>query len=537
MSGIVPLDRRNFLRAAGGAGVAVAASGVLVPQAAAASAEFAHGVASGDPLPDGVVLWTRVTPTPESTPGSGAGPEVTVRWEMSPDAAFSTIVRDGEVVTGPDADHTVKVEATGLDPDTWYHYRFRLGPATSPTGRTRTAPAADAEVDGLRLGLASCSNYAAGHFAAYRHAAERGDLDLFVHVGDYLYEGGDARVRAHSPAKEITSLADYRQRHAQYKTDPDLRALHAAVPWVATWDDHEVVNDYWEGGSGDHDPAAEGDWAARKAAGHRAYFEWMPVRRGPGGGIRRRLQWGRLADLTMLDLRSHRSEQSAEDGFGDPSRTFTGRAQMEWLKDGLSASTAQWHLIGNSVMITPVSLQGLVKEVVDALGELIGGGDLLSHVGPNADAWEGYQADRTDLLTHIRDAGITDTVFLTGDVHVSWATEVSVDRTAAPWHPPVATELVCTSVTSSNLDELLGLPPRTISRGAEGVLHLNNPNARFCELDSHGFVLIDVTPQRMQADWYFVSDPRDPDATLKHGASFASRAGTQRLHRAFTPIR
>ncbi|QFG22811.1 alkaline phosphatase [Actinomadura sp. WMMB 499] len=535
MSGTSSLDRRNFLRAAGGTGVALAASGVLLPHAGAESAAFVHGVASGDPLPDGVVLWTRVTPTPESTPGSGAGPRVDVRWEMSRDASFATIVRDGEATAGPDTDHTVKVEADGLEPDTWYHYRFRFGSATSPAGRTRTAPAADAEVAGLRLGLASCSNYAAGHFAAYRHAAERGDLDLFVHVGDYLYEGGGAGVRAHRPAKEITTLADYRQRHAQYKTDPDLQALHAAVPWIPTWDDHEVVNDYWENGSGDHDPATEGDFAARKAAGHRAYFEWMPVRRGPDGGIHRRYRWGRLADLTMLDLRGHRSRQGTPEDFDDPSRTFTGRAQMAWLKDGLSDSTAQWHLIGNSVMVTPVSLQGLVKEVVEPLGELIGGG-LLEQVGPNADAWEGYRADRDDLLTHLRDNGITDTVFLTGDVHVSWATEVTVDRTTYPWEPPVATELVCTSVTSANLDDLLDVPPRTISRGAEGVLHLNNPYARFCELDSHGFVLIDVTPRRMQADWYFVSDPTDPDATLTHGASFASRAGTQRLHRAFTPV-
>ncbi|MGW5050167.1 alkaline phosphatase D family protein [Actinokineospora sp. NPDC004072] len=244
---MTPTTRRTFLRTSAVAGGALLVPAALAARAAAEVPQFAHGVASGDPLPDRVLLWTRVTPTPEATPGSGLGPTVEVRWEVALDAAFTAVVSAGAVTTGPERDHTVKVDAGGLDPATAYHYRFLVDGVASATGRTATAPAADADVAGLKLGLVSCSNWQAGHFAAYRHLAARADLDGVLHVGDYLYEypvgGYGARgvtIRPHVPAHEMLTLADYRQRHALYKTDPDLRALHAAKPWFLTWDDHQA---------------------------------------------------------------------------------------------------------------------------------------------------------------------------------------------------------------------------------------------------------------------------------------------------------
>ncbi|GAA4004724.1 hypothetical protein GCM10022247_27220 [Allokutzneria multivorans] len=347
----IPLDRRTLLRATG---VAVGAAGLTALPATATSGEvFQHGLASGDPLPTTVLLWTRVTPTPASLPGSGVGPSVDVQWQVAADRAFTRVVAGGTVATGPDRDHTVKVDATGLSPATTYYFRFRLNEAVSDVGTTKTAPAAEANVQHLRFGVVSCANWQAGHFAAYRHLAERGDLDLVVHLGDYLYEYGPGEfpvgyaVRPHVPPREALTLSDYRQRHAQYKTDPNLRALHAAAPWTITWDDHESANDAWSGGAGNHDPATEGDWASRRAAARRAYFEWMPVR-NTGDRLYRKLRFGKLAELSMLDLRSHRSKQvkilSGE--ADDPNRSIAGAEQLSWLIDGLVSSTARWKLVG-----------------------------------------------------------------------------------------------------------------------------------------------------------------------------------------------
>lgn len=521
---------------------AVAGGALLVPAGVAASAnaadvpQFAHGVASGDPLPDGVLLWTRVTPTLAATPGSGLGPTVEVGWEVAEDAAFSRIVRSGSFATGPERDHTVKVDVSGLAPGTGYHYRFALDGIRSAVGRTRTAPATDAEVARLRMGLVSCSNWQAGYFASYRHLAARGDLDAVLHVGDYLYEyqvgGYGARgvtVRPHDPVTEMISLADYRRRHAQYKTDPDLQALHAGQPWLITWDDHEYANDTWSDGAGNHQPN-EGSWAVRKAAAQQAYFEWMPVRRGAGGEIYRRYRWGRLAELTLLDLRSYRSKQRtpAEGGFDDPSRTITGDAQMAWLKSGLTSSSARWKLVGNSVMITPISLSGLESEFLEAIGELIGlpvGG-----VAANADAWDGYTADRQELLAHLKDNRVRNTVFLTGDIHTSWAANVPHDRSSY-WYNgnSVATEFVTPSVTSDNIDDILNIPARTGSVVAEGVLLARNWHLKNIELDSHGYSVVDVTPQRVQTDWYYLSDRTSPTSTVRYAESYATADGTQKV--------
>jgi alkaline phosphatase D len=533
-------DRRSVLRAgATTAGVVLGATATTLNAAAtAATADepvFAHGVASGDPLPDAVLLWTRVTPTPDATPGSGTGPTVTVTWEVAADPAFATVVASGTQSTGPGRDHTVKADATGLDPATTYYYRFRLGGAVSATGTTRTAPALTAAVARLRFGVVSCSNLPEGHFAAYRYLADRGDLDAVLHLGDYIYEYGGAGVRPHDPPYEVLTLADYRRRHAQYKSDEHLRRLHATVPFIATWDDHEVANDAWSGGAENHQPGTEGDYAVRKAAAHQAYFEWMPVR-NEADRIYRRLRFGLLAELSMLDLRSYRSQQvGIGDGSADdPDRTLTGAEQMAWLENGLITSGAQWKLVGNSVMVAPLQLPPLPAYLLGPLAELLG----LPREGIslNPDQWDGYAADRRRLLATIADHGVRDTVFLTGDIHSSWASDVPRDAGLYPLSRSVATEFVCTSVTSDNFDEILGVPPRTTSIVLETAVQALNRHIKYCELDSHGASVLEVTPAGTQMDWYYLANKADPASTLTWKRSFRTRAGTQKVQSVGTPI-
>jgi alkaline phosphatase D len=534
-------DRRSVLRAgAATAGVVLGAAALPATAAVADDPVFAHGVASGDPLPDAVLLWTRVTPTADATPGSGVGPTVNVTWEVAADPAFAAIVASGTESTGPGRDHTVKADATGLAPATTYYYRFRLDGAVSSTGTTRTAPALTAAVARLRFGVVSCSNVPAGYFAAYRYLAERGDLDAVLHLGDYIYEYAgdfnDSIVRPHDPPHEIVTLADYRRRHAQYKSDEHLKRLHATVPFIATWDDHEVANDAWSGGAENHQPDTEGDYAARKAVAHQAYFEWMPVR-NEADRIYRRLRFGLLAELSMLDLRSYRSQQvGIGDGSADdPNRTLTGAEQMAWLEDGLVNSGAQWKLVGNSVMIAPLQLPPLSADLLGPLAELLGLPK--EGISLNPDQWDGYAADRRRLLATLANHGVRDTVFLTGDIHSSWASDVPRDAGLYPLlSKSVATEFVCTSVTSDNFDEILGVPPRTTSIVLETAVQALNRHIKYCELDSHGASVLEVTPSGTQMDWYYLANKADPASTLTWRRSFRTRAGTQKVQSVGTPI-
>ncbi|MDT3397370.1 alkaline phosphatase D family protein [Streptomyces sp. B1866] len=536
--------RRTVVKgAAAGAALLPLVSLASVPAVGAEVPVFQHGVASGDPLPDGVLLWTRVTPSADAEPGSGRGPDSEVGWAVAADAGFARVVASGTVRTGPDADHTVKADVRGLAPATDYWYRFTLGGAHSPVGRTRTAPARDAAVDRLRFGVVSCANWEAGYFAAYRHLAGRGDLDAVLHLGDYVYEyatgayaARGAVVRPHRPARETVTLADYRLRHATYKTDPDLAALHAALPVIAIWDDHEFADNASATGAVNHQPDTEGDWAARVAAAKRAYFEWMPVRPSVAGTTYRQLRYGRLADICLLDLRSFRSAQADRpDGADDADRTITGRAQMDWLKAGLSRSDATWRLVGNSVMISPVALLALPAYLLRPLADLLG----LPREGlaVNTDQWDGYTADRRELLDHLRAAGVRNTVFLTGDIHSAWASEVPCEAATYPLSGTVATEFVVTSVTSDNIDDILKVDPHTVSRVAEGALQLANRHLKWIDLDSHGFGVLDVTAERAQMDYYALSDRTRRDATAAWVRSYRTASGSQRLERADAPVR
>ncbi|MFF8812089.1 alkaline phosphatase D family protein [Streptomyces pactum] len=539
------LSRRTAVTAvAATAAVLPFATGLSAARAEDAGPAFLHGVASGDPLPDGVLLWTRVTPEPGAVPGSGRGPEVAVEWEVAEDESFGTVVAKGTVRTSAATDHTVKADVRGLRPATPYFFRFSAGGAQSPTGRTLTAPAGHQTPGSVRFGVVSCSNWEAGHFAPYRHLAARRDLDAVLHLGDYIYEYATGTypeeeyvVRQHSPAHEITTLADYRARHGQYKTDADLQALHRAHPVIAIWDDHEFANDAWSGGAENHTAGAEGDWAARVAAAKQAYFEWMPVRPSTAGTTYRRLRFGSLADLHLLDLRSFRSQQAAvgSGAVDDPDRTLTGRAQLDWLKSGLAASDAAWKLVGTSVMISPVAFGSLPAHLLEPIAELLGlpkGG-----LAVNTDQWDGYTDDRRELLAHLTDRSITNTVFLTGDIHMAWANDVPVKAATYPLSRSAATEFVVTSVTSDNLDDLLHVEPGTLSVVAATAIKAANRHVKWVDMDHHGYGVLDVTADHAQMDYFTVSDRTDPQASSAWARSYRTRSGTQRVERVDRPVR
>lgn len=538
-----------------------------------------HGVASGDPLPDGVVLWTRVTPTVDAGPGSGAGPDIDVSWQVATDAGMQQVVRSGAVRTGATRDHTVKVDVAGLAPATTYFYTFTYDGERSPVGRTRTAPATGSDPADLRFALCSCSNFEGGFFAAYRGVAERDDLDLVLHVGDYIYEYGVGQYgagpeigRRHVPETDIVTLADYRARYGNYREDPDLRAAHQAHAFVVIWDDHEVANDNWQDGAENHDPDTQGSWRDRFDAASQAYREWMPVREDPVDPQRlyRRLEFGSLATLHVIDSRQYRSEQVGGPGaapvpdlgggsldgnpldpaFDDPSRTMLGAQQKAWFKDGLSSSAATWQLVGNPQMITPVLFPPLPQDLTQAIADVTG----LLPTGPlglpvegvrdNKDQWDGYAAARREILTHLSDQGIDNTVFLTGDIHSSWACDVPLDPGAYPLiSPSVATELVGTSVTSDNLDEIVGSPPRTTSIPVEQAFVGLNRHIKMLEFDSHGFSIVDVTAERTQMDWFYlrsaaISDrpQHDPRADIVHDRSWRVPVGTNTVEPADGPV-
>ncbi|WP_407553604.1 alkaline phosphatase D family protein [Streptomyces sp. Pv4-95] len=532
---------------------AVAATAALLPFAAAAPARaqeapeedrfFRHGVASGDPLPDGVLLWTRVTPIPEATPGSGRGPATEVGWQVATDREFGTVVARGSVTASVAADHTVKADVRGLRPATAYYYRFTVDGEHSPVGRTRTAPAHDAAAGNVRFGVVSCANWESGYFSPYRHLAARSDLDAVLHLGDYLYEYKSGEypdfayvVRPHSPAHELLTLADYRTRHGVHKTDPDALAMHASHPVIAIWDDHEFADNAWSGGAVNHTPDSEGAWSARMAAAKQAYFEWMPVRPSIAGTTYRRLRFGNLADLHLLDLRSFRDEQ-ATPGSGavdDPGRTLTGRAQLDWLKAGLERSDTAWRLVGTSVMISQVAFGALPAHLLGPLAEILG----LPKEGlaVNTDQWDGYTDDRRELLGHLSDRGIDNTVFLTGDIHMAWANEVPLKAATYPATRPVATEFVVTSVTSDNVDDFLHVAPHTVSLVGVAALKAANRHVKWLDMDSHGYGVLDVDAQRTQMDYFGISDKTDPNATSELLRSYRTRSGTQLLERADRPV-
>ena len=508
------MTRRRFL----GAAASAAAAWPLVVRAQGDDSRlFQHGVASGDPLTDRVILWTRVSPPPTR---SAIGP-IEVRWVVATDERLRRVIRRGTVPAAPERDFTVKVDAPGLQPGRTYYYAFDAGGQQSPIGRTKTLPSRGA--DRLRLAAVSCSNYPAGYFNVYRCLANRAELDLVVHLGDYIYEfangiygDGSKSGRMPLPAGEAITLDDYRRRYATYRTDVDLQEAHRRHPFVAVWDDHELANDAWSGGAGNHD-ASEGEWATRLNAGWRAYLEWMPVREAPQEGIRlyREFRFGEIADLAMLDTRALRNAQvDASDAaaLADAKRSMLGAAQEAWLFDRLRASQragTRWRLIGQQILFSRITPPG---EPIR-----------------NTDVWEGYPAARGRVADFLLREKIDNLAILTGDLHSSWALDVQAD----PWAPAGSTgaqalgvELVTPAISS---------PPLFTDRATRErapLLRAAGPHIKYLEGDSRGYVLLDVTRSRLHADWYFVETVAEPSTRQSKAVSFVCEAGAGRLERA-----
>jgi alkaline phosphatase D len=524
------LSRRDLLRAAvaaGGLGAVWPLIGGLAPREALAQAEligirfdpapFTLGVASGDPRADGVTLWTRLAPEPLTGGGLDDVGPVEVGWVVAEDPQLRRVVRSGTAAARPEDGHAVHLEVAGLDPGTTYFYAFAASGRRSRTGRTRTAPAGP--VDRLRFAWVSCANLPAGSFASYANLA-REDLDLVVCLGDYIYEGGGSGSGRDHTGGETVTLADYRNRHALYKGDPALRAAHAAHPWVVTWDDHEVDNNY-ANLIPENDAAAEGNdsperFADRRAAAYRAYYEHLPISLAVGGAtapdgpdfrIHRELAFGDLLDLTVLDTRQYRDDQACDDTpFGgvcgavdDPARTMLGAPQRGWLLDRLATGSAAWHCIANGVMWAP-------WQVRPGLPEDLPGLDLLpvddGHA-VNPDQWDGYQAERTALLQAIADDPRQDVVVITGDLHSSWVADLTPDFDD-PTAPAVATEFVGTSVTS-------GFPvPDTEGSGFRAATLATNPHLRDFDGDLRGYVVAEITGDAWRSRFMHVGDAQDP---------------------------
>ena len=459
---------------------------------------FSHGVASGDPLADSVLLWTRVTPL---DPGA-----VELYWEVSTTPDFDTVLASGLTSTDEDRDYTVKVESTCLRPSTTYYYRFQSLGRTSPIGRTRTAPYG--ETESRRFAFCSCSSMPHGYFHAYRALAARADVEVVMHLGDYIYEYGNGEygnVRQVDPPYEITTLSDYRRRHAWYKLDANLQEAHRQHPWICTWDDHETANNSWSGGAANHN-AGEGDWEDRKSAGRQAYLEWLPIREGAEGRLYRRLLHGDLLDIIVLDTRieGRDEEPSTTDEAYDEDRQMLGEDQEDWLLERLSASPSRWKLLAQQVVMGQWSVaqddQGRPRPL-------------------NTDSWDGYQASRRRILERVVADAIDGVVVLTGDVHSSWANDLAVDFTT--YIPEnrlgsVAVEAVCPGITSPG------------QGGLSGALQTFNPHIRWGDSGRRGFVLAHATHQELQCDWYLLDDGSVESETYVEPtvrASFRVRAG------------
>ncbi|PHN05258.1 alkaline phosphatase D family protein [Flavilitoribacter nigricans] len=525
-------------------------------------APFYHGVASGDPLEDRVVIWTRVTP--ESTDGS----PLELNWVMATDPELANIVTEGTVSTGPERDYTVKVDVTGLSPGTTYYYGFNALGKSSLTGKTKTTPIAG-NIDHFKFGVVSCSNYQAGYFNAYARLAERTDLDAIIHLGDYIYEYADQvygsgaiwKDRPLEPVEEIISLEDYRSRYSIYRLDTNLVRLHQQYPFITVWDDHESANDSYADGAENHDPGTEGNWTDRKANAKSAYFEWMPIRDNAAQQVYRSIQYGELMELILLDTRLEGREAQINDitdpRLQDPERTILGADQKAWLLDRLANSTARWKIIGQQVIFAEFHV-GWAGSLVNMTYE--------STESAFMDIWDGYPAERSEILSYLKDQSIDDVVILTGDFHTSFAFDLADPAVAVnleevadlgpqpfyeitPAYDPAtgagsrAVEFATPSITSANFDEnsnffiALALQSQ-INRPvavANGTVELGNPNPhmKYADLVQHGYFILDVKPDSVQANWYY-TPILQVDPQQQFGGAFYTRQGENHLRAAAT---
>lgn len=516
------MDRRSFLRLSGGAaaGLAVASPALrgspagarpaqpapLGGGAAVPPAPFTLGVASGDPVPDGVVLWTRLAPDP-LVPGGGMPTHpVPVRWEVAADDRFRHVVRRGVETALPTEGHAVHAEVAGLRPGATYWYRFAVGGEISPAGRTCTAPAAHGRTRGARFAVASCQNYEAGFYTAHRALAAE-DLDFVVFLGDYIYEGrpNAAALRQHDGADEPYTLDAYRARHARYRSDLDLQAAHAAFPWFLTLDDHEIDNNWADDVPQDPQAQTPEAFRARRIAAFQAYWEHMPLRRqqrpaGPDMRLFRRYAWGDLAQLNVLDTRQYRTDQPVDGtGADDPTATMLGAEQEAWLDRGLATSGARWNIVGQQTMVASNDRRAGPEEVYDF------------------DNWDGYRVARGRLLASLGRA--RNPVVLTGDRHATWVSDLRVD-VRDPASPTVGAELTGTSISSG------GDADTAAFHALYDPIMAESPHWRYID-NRRGYLLCDLDRERWLTDLRVVSTVRAPEATVATAARFVTEDGVR----------
>lgn len=563
-------SRRRFIRQLTAGTVAASGLGSLAGCGGGSddddrvAVRFDHGVASGDPETTRVIVWTRATPSKDTA--------LSIGWEVATDAGFLHIVQAGTFATDASRDFTVKVDVAGLTAGSTYYYRFRHGDDTqavvSPAGRTRTLPSGS--IARVKLAVFSCANYPAGYFNAYAEAALIGDLDATVHLGDYIYEharGGYADSAAASlgresqPATEIVRLTDYRTRHAQYRTDPDLQALHAVAPMIAVWDDHEVANDTWREGAENHQPAQEGDFVSRRAAAIQAYHEWMPTRLPDAANplrIYRSFDFGGLVSLHMLDTRLiGRDAQLSLQGYlrsdgsfdgtsftadvGAPSRQLLGTAQTQWLQQRLQASTATWQVLGQQVLmgrmqvpapilfnllsggaqgVSLTAYAALVHKAQTAPGTLTPQEQAVlaqSALPYNLDAWDGYAAARETVLGMARTLD-KNLVVLAGDTHNAWASDLATlngDRAGV--------EFATASVSSPGFEAYLtDVDPAEVA----GALQQLIGPLQWADTHRRGFMVVTATANECRADWHFVSTVRSRTYTVEVAQSLRTLPGS-----------
>ncbi len=565
-------NRRDFLRASalavGSIVVSSGLQGCLSSSSSSSDEEpvrglaFEHGVASGDPLTDRVLLWTRITPT------DGNNAEVQIGWEIATDSAFTDLVHSGTASTSAARDFTLKVDAQNLLPGTSYYFRFKVAGLTSPVGRCKTLPAGS--IEQVRFAVLSCSNYPAGLFHVYAAAAAEAELDAVLHLGDYIYEYGNGgyatedaaalgRLLPDDNASEILSLDDYRKRYALYRTDEDLQLLHASAPFIAVWDDHEVTNDTWRNGAENHNDG-EGDFTERKLAALQAYFEWMPVRPASDDDeetIYRRFDFGDLVSLHMLDTRIiGRDEQLdfadyiSATGFdaarftadvSDTNRTLLGLSQLDWLQTQLATSTATWQVLGQQVlmgrmllpaeMLTALQNPGAV-DMTAMLTELVTiklrqqAGDptltaaeiarIETVIPYNLDAWDGYAYEREVLLGAAR-ALNQNLVVLAGDTHNAWANNLTTLAGDA-----VGVEFATASVSSPGLESYLGLSEAQIPAAEQAITTLVD-GLQYLNANQRGYLLVTFTAEEARADWRFVSNVKAAEYSIDNSRARSLR--------------
>jgi alkaline phosphatase D len=484
-------------------------------------APFFWGVASGDPTPNSVLIWTRVDT------------EQMLDWRVATDPQMQNIIQQGQVFASASRDNTAKVNITALNADTYYYYSFKTQNGIfSLTGRMKTAPSGNNA--NVKLAIVSCSNYMAGYFNAYKNLSRINDLDAVVHLGDYIYEYAEGEYgysteigRGHQPQNEIISLSDYRTRYNFHRLDPDLIRAHQQHTFIAVWDDHESANDSYVDGAENHTPATEGDWYQRKANSKQAYFEWMPINDNQNQSVYRKFTYGNLVDLFMVDTRLEgrtiQPDSMAQADYNAPERTILGQTQKDWLTQELQNSTAKWKLIGNQVIFSRIIID--VLRMVDSRAE-----------GLFLDTWQGYPYERAQIENLFDNTN--NVVVLTGDIHTGIGFDItkSPSRDTTIYNPrtglgSIAVEFVCPSITSPNFNELVAA---NLVPLLQQILQGENPHAKYANLVDHGYTLIDVTPQRVQADWVYMDTIKVSNENGSIKASWFTADGENYLQQANT---